>query len=327
MRKITKTLLRKSSTAFLLSLELFNKPTIDYRVEAFSFFFTNAWELLLKAKIYEDSKGNKKSIFIENGNKTIGLEKCLNLVFTDNTDPVKKNIEYVASIRNETAHLVINFIDPYVSRVYQSGVLNYINHLEIWFGCNLNDSLSPGLISLVTDSSLPDIESLRSKFNKQEFGLIYKLIEQYQELERLGIKGALSIEHKIAIVSNVDNADYVVSLGNDENVRALIVEKTRDIDVTHPFNMTNALAEVNERIQNLPRPINNYDFLAYCFVRNVKPDQKDDYVWSTKYSGARQYAQTFIDEFIRDIKSDFDNLDRWRSQLKQHRRNTRKKSK
>ena len=63
MRRLTKTLIYKSKDSFLLALELFNKPTIGYRAESFSILFSNAWELLLKAYIFETSGGRKQSIF------------------------------------------------------------------------------------------------------------------------------------------------------------------------------------------------------------------------------------------------------------------------
>ncbi len=44
-------LIEKSIEAFILSLEIYNKPTIKYRVEGFSFFIVNAWELMLKAEM------------------------------------------------------------------------------------------------------------------------------------------------------------------------------------------------------------------------------------------------------------------------------------
>ena len=40
-------LLDKSKEAFIMSIELYNKPTIKYRVEGFSLFICNAWELML----------------------------------------------------------------------------------------------------------------------------------------------------------------------------------------------------------------------------------------------------------------------------------------
>ena len=44
-------LIDKSIEAFILGLEIYNKPTIRYRVEGFSFFIVNAWELMLKAEM------------------------------------------------------------------------------------------------------------------------------------------------------------------------------------------------------------------------------------------------------------------------------------
>lgn len=42
-------LLKKSEEAYLMAIEIINKPTINYRTEGFCFFMCNAWELLLKA--------------------------------------------------------------------------------------------------------------------------------------------------------------------------------------------------------------------------------------------------------------------------------------
>ena len=46
MENKQKRLLDKSIEAFILGLEIYNKPTIRYRVEGFSFFIINAWELM-----------------------------------------------------------------------------------------------------------------------------------------------------------------------------------------------------------------------------------------------------------------------------------------
>ena len=41
--KLRNRLVDKSIEAFLMGLEVFNKPTINYRTEGFSFFICNAW--------------------------------------------------------------------------------------------------------------------------------------------------------------------------------------------------------------------------------------------------------------------------------------------
>ena len=55
-------LLEKSQEAFILAIELFNRPTIRYRVEGCAFFLCNAWELMLKA--YLIKRDGYKSIFL-----------------------------------------------------------------------------------------------------------------------------------------------------------------------------------------------------------------------------------------------------------------------
>ena len=54
-------LLTKSKEAFILAIEIYNKPTIRYRVEGFSFLICNAWELMLKA--YLIKKEGESSIY------------------------------------------------------------------------------------------------------------------------------------------------------------------------------------------------------------------------------------------------------------------------
>ena len=49
MESLQDRLIEKSKEAFTMAIELYNKPTIKYRVEGFSMFICNAWELMLKA--------------------------------------------------------------------------------------------------------------------------------------------------------------------------------------------------------------------------------------------------------------------------------------
>src|SRR5262245_21107703 len=57
----SETLARKSLSAALAAIEVYNKPDFRYREEAFAILMANAWELLLKAKLVKDA-GNKLSV-------------------------------------------------------------------------------------------------------------------------------------------------------------------------------------------------------------------------------------------------------------------------
>ena len=61
-KKISNRLLEKSLSAALLGIELYNKPNIEYREESFAILIINAYELLFKAKVVEDT-GKINSIY------------------------------------------------------------------------------------------------------------------------------------------------------------------------------------------------------------------------------------------------------------------------
>ncbi|HDT2306030.1 TPA: DUF3644 domain-containing protein [Citrobacter braakii] len=87
--KIYKSLLKRSLDAFVLSLEVYNRPTLDNRVEAFCILSVNAWELLLKAEILKYS--GMDSVFKKNG-YSISVTDAINKRLQQN-DPVKKNLD------------------------------------------------------------------------------------------------------------------------------------------------------------------------------------------------------------------------------------------
>ena len=61
--ELVERLLDKSKEAFAMAIELYNKPTIHYRVEGFAMFICNAWELMLKAHMLK-KMGNKSTEII-----------------------------------------------------------------------------------------------------------------------------------------------------------------------------------------------------------------------------------------------------------------------
>lgn len=322
-RKLTRKLIYKSKDAFLLSLELYNKPTINYRAESFSLLFSNAWELLLKAHLYDESKGKKLSIFrkkrINKKRESISLDESLKRAFENGNDPVRRNIEYISEIRNEAAHLVILELDPYFSRAFQAGVTNYVKHLNDWFGLDINADLNPGLVSLISDKDrVPDISILKKKYNKEDFNSIREWINKFNDLEKLGHNATLSIKHNIAIMRDPKKADYVISSGIKGKASAIVFEKSKNPDISHPYNRKKAINEIKRRISS-HSSLSEYDFESYVYVKGHKKSN-NDYYYKGKYSGAAQYSKKLVDEFVEAISKNPKNLERWRSQYGQRRR-------
>lgn len=55
-------LVDKSVEASLAAIEIYNKPNFTYREEVFAILMLNAWELLLKARVMKEERGNPRSI-------------------------------------------------------------------------------------------------------------------------------------------------------------------------------------------------------------------------------------------------------------------------
>ena len=170
MKRLSRQLLQKSQEAFLLSLEIYNKPTIQYRLESFCFFFTNAWELLLKAYLLEGTKSEKSIFYPKEKNKprkSITLRDALKRIFHNEKDPVRKNVEDIADLRDSATHLVVSELETIYVGLFQAGVLNYLEKLKEWFGVNVADKISPAMLSLIFDIGKVNPVLLRKKHGRE----------------------------------------------------------------------------------------------------------------------------------------------------------------
>ncbi|UKI58037.1 MAG: DUF3644 domain-containing protein [Clostridium sp.] len=91
-----------------MSMEIINKPTINYRTEGFCFFICNAWELLLKAFLINKTQDINIINYKDDSNRTISLDdcvekKCLLVLLIKQ----KNNITFIRNIRNKATHLIL----------------------------------------------------------------------------------------------------------------------------------------------------------------------------------------------------------------------------
>lgn len=317
-RKLTQQLVDKSKESFLLALELYNKPTIKYRVESFCILFTNAWELLLKAFLFETSKGKKLSIYRPKKprvkRESISLDECLVKVFTTENDAVKRNIQYISELRNESVHLVLQDFQPYYSRVFQSGVLNYLEKLQEWFYIEPSSYLPPGFLALITKENIPDLEVIKSKYTKEEFNILLGWIQKYDELQMLGDRAAFSIDHVVTITNHPKDPDYVFTTGEGGVAPITIVKNLIDSDKTHPYRRKDVVIKVNTALAG-QFAITAYGLEAYLFVMNIKKNNNKYHI-SRKF-GSPQYSELLITELIAAIQKDPRVVENWIQRYKQ----------
>ena len=200
-------MVEKSVDAYVLALETINRLSIKYRVESFTHLICNAWELLLKARVL-DVQLSRDAIYYKTKRgeprRTISLRDALIKVVPSEKEPLRRNLEIVADLRDEAMHFVISEVPNDVLLLFQACVINYHKKLNEWFGISLSDRVSVGMMTIVYDLS-PGSFDLGSPAVKRRLGkdvaaylshMQKKIQAEFSTLERSS-EFSIGVEYKL----------------------------------------------------------------------------------------------------------------------------------
>ncbi len=293
-------LLNKSEEAYLMSIEIINKPTINYRTEGFCFFICNAWELLLKAYLINKAKDINVINYKDDSNRTIGLDECVEKIFTSTTDKTKNNISFIRNIRNKATHLILPEYDYILSPAFQRCLTNYNKFFKKQFpNYNLNEKVTP-YIALVNPGNNEDVSSLI--LNPANLLLLDRLKKELNSDESLGQTLRLISTKKES------EADIKYAIVKDSKDLATIINVPKDIEKTHPYTTTDVVKKIKETLELSLGPNHGFTpnkFQDICKRKNIKSNQ--DYCYLFEYSKSKIYkysdiaieyiSQVYIEEF------------------------------
>lgn len=326
MLRVTRPLLEKSQEAFILALEIYNKPTIKYRIEGFCLFFCNAWELLLKSKILEDAKRESAIYYRKRRNRprrSLSSRDCLKKVMPNEKDPVRKNVEDILAIRDAAAHLIVTELETVYSGLFQSGVLNYVDKLQEWFALSFADRISPAMITLVSDIRRIDPILIRKRYGAETLRYVESEMTRLDMAEKEvgSLKYRIPIEYKLVLTRSSRNADITLTSGANGKAVGLI-EVPRDIERTHPHLQNDIIASVKVRIpQDLV--FNRRDFQAILHSEKIKGDPRYHYV--IRKPVVHRYSEHLVSFIVARIDKDPRYLEGVRKRLARHLKEARKR--
>ncbi len=293
-------LLNKSEEAYLMSIEIINKPTINYRTEGFCFFICNAWELLLKAYLINKAKDINIINYKDDSNRTIGLDECVEKIFTSTTDKTKNNISFIRNIRNKATHLILPEYDYILSPAFQRCLTNYNKFFKKQFpNYNLNEKVTP-YIALVNPGNNDDISSLI--INPANLLLLDRLKTELNSDE------SLSQTLRLISTKKESEADIKYTIVKDSKELATIINVPKDIEKTHPYTTTEVVKKIKETLELSLGPNHGFTpnkFQDICKRKKIKSNQ--DYCYLFEYSKSKIYkysdiaieyiSQVYIEEF------------------------------
>lgn len=226
-------LLNKSEEAYLMSIEIINKPTINYRTEGFCFFICNAWELLLKAFLIEKAKDINVINYKNDANKTISLDECIEKVFTSTTDKTKNNIIFIKNIRNKATHLILPDYDYTFTPAFQRCLTNFNKFFKKHFpNYNFNEKITP-YIALVNPTNTQNISPLILNPNN--------LLTLEKMKKELNTDESLTQTLMLISTKKEAEADIKYTITQDSNEKATIINIPKDIEKTYPHTTTEVI--------------------------------------------------------------------------------------
>lgn len=287
LNKYINALLNKSEEAYLMAIEIINKPTINYRTEGFCFFICNAWELLLKAYLINKAQDINVINYKDDNTRTIGLDECVVKVFTSTTDTTKNNISFIRNIRNKATHLILPEYDYTLSPAFQRSLTNYNKFFKKQFpDYNLNEKVTP-YIALINPGSDKDISSLI--LNPTNLLMFEKIKKELDADETLG--------QTLRLVSTKkeSEADIKYTLVPEGGEKATIINVPKDIDRTHPYTTTEVIKKIKETLELTLGPEHKFTsnkFQDICKRKGIKNNQ--DYCYQFSYSTNKIYRYSYI---------------------------------
>jgi hypothetical protein len=323
---LAKALLRKSQDNMMLALELYNRPSLENRLDAFVLLFCTSWEQLLKAVLIE--RDGEDSIFEDKeisgrSREVISLRKCLERVYKDG-DPIRRNLERIKNYRDKATHLLMPEVQYLVSRIFQSGVINYSDAFESFSNQPFIDQGPGGLMSLVGDFQEPNVIRLQNiyggEIGSEIFDLAKSLEREITEID--SVNYAIPLDIKLVFAKDDGSGKYLAVSRAEEGIKALkdavIIEKPVDKSKTHPYKATDAEREINKRLHSVlskealtqklvarDRGTNMPKFGRDCFLAAIEfhgwKKNNNKHHYKNTDPELHYYSEMAIDEIMRNI--------------------------
>lgn len=310
-------LLDKSKEAFILAVEIYNKPTIKYRVEGFAFFICNAWELMLKSHLIK-TKGENSIYYKDNPERTINLENCLKLIFTNEKDPLRINLEKIIELRNTSTHFITEEYEMVYVPLFQSCLFNFGEKMQKFHNVDITELISLNFLNLVVKEKALDENEIKAKYSDK---IAEKLIGLNDKIEKLSEVSnshfAIRIEHVHYITKDKDKATDIIAIDKNANTKALIIKELKDPNKTHSYTMKKINKAVNTQLKNsgislkykgATKEFNQEHFKLFCKYFDLKNKPEYCYPHTQFANTTYTYSQRTIDFIVDEIRKDPENI-------------------
>lgn len=303
-------MIEKSKEAFVMAIEIYNKPTIKYRVEGFSFFICNAWELMLKAHMI--NKFGENSIYYkDNPKRTITLENCIQKIFTNEKSPLHRNLLKIIELRNTSTHFITEEYEMIYIPLFQACVLNFVEKMQEFHQVDMTEVVPQNFLTLAVSMKSLDENIIRVKYPEE---IAERILDTNSSLAPMINENnqsfAIKIEHYHYLTKDKNKATSFVHVDKTAEAGVKIIKELKDPSNTHKYTMKTALKEINRQLQKegIDLKINSYHFDLFNKVFGLKENERYCYIHKIYAQPSYSYSMQAIELIVGEIKKDSENI-------------------
>jgi hypothetical protein len=316
-KPLAQALAARSGDNFVLAMEVYNRPSLTNRLDAFAVLFTTAWEQLLKAELVEQR--GEQSILrpAKQGRRreSASLSECLEALFPDSRDPVRLNVEAIAELRHAAAHLVMPELQPVYSRLFQAGVFNYARRYRDRTSRSIVPRHNVGLLALAAEP-----EQLVSAPLARAYGEVVA-VEIVAQAKTIGEmiadvndeRFALPVEYTLRFARKHEEADVTLVQATEAPLSAVVFTKAVDPETIYPLRTEQVRAAVATSIGKF----SSHDLQSALFKEGWKQSD-NDFHRMQRNPDTSKYSHKTVEAIVAKVQADPDYLVRARSSYNSH---------
>lgn len=312
-KELVNRLLDKSVEAFIMGLEIYNKPTIKYRIEGFSFFICNAWELMLKAELL---KRNDSIYYKNKPDRTLSLSDTINKIYSDKNTRIRLNLEKIIDLRNISTHFITQDYELKYAPLFQACVLNYIQEILRFHGIDITKHISQNFLTISATVAPLTNEQIKIKYPPE---IAEKFIQKANEIDVLteeynSDKFSIQVRQNLYVTKKKNDADFTIRIDRDSKNKASIIKDLKDPADTHKYTFKNIIIAVNERLKrkniNLgyEKGFNSYVLNLFINFYDIKQNPAYSYCHLMGNNEQYTYSQQLCDFIVEEISKNPKNF-------------------
>lgn len=263
---------------------------------------------MLKAHLI-NTRGENCIYYKDKPSRTIALSECVKTIFTNDKDPIRKNLEIIIELRNTSTHFVIQEMENVYIHFLQANILNYSQKMYDFFEIDITKNISSSFMTLVTNSSDINGEEILSRYGDSIYTKYLKLKQESDEIlsNNSNDKLAININLNVRIVKDPKDAKLNFRIAKDGEQPVVILKEQKDVNITHPFSQKRVreLVEKNLERKGIQFKLNQTQLNLLCNKYDLKNDPS--YYYYHDISSRYGCSQKLID-FLTDLISKNPNI-------------------